>query len=90
MDINGEHVGLITYMRTDSTRLSEDFYYEHAKPFILEKFGPDYLGYIKDRQEERFGSRRPRSHPSDRHPPDAGSRRPLRRTRRSQTLSFDL
>jgi DNA topoisomerase-1 len=27
MDINGEHVGLITYMRTDSTRLSEDFYY---------------------------------------------------------------
>jgi DNA topoisomerase-1 len=34
-------------MRTDSTRLSEDFYYEHAKPFILEKFGPDYLGFIK-------------------------------------------
>jgi DNA topoisomerase-1 len=47
MDINGEHVGLITYMRTDSTRLSEDFYYKHAKPFILEKFGEDYLGYIK-------------------------------------------
>jgi DNA topoisomerase-1 len=47
MDINGEHVGLITYMRTDSTRLSEDFYYQHAKPFILEKFGPDYLGFIK-------------------------------------------
>jgi DNA topoisomerase-1 len=45
--INGEHVGLITYMRTDSTRISEDFYQRHAKPFILEKFGPEYLGYIK-------------------------------------------
>src|SRR5574344_3098732 len=47
LSVNGEHVGLITYMRTDSTRLSEDFYYEHAKPFILEKFGQEYLGYIK-------------------------------------------
>lgn len=47
MDINGEHVGLITYMRTDSTRLSTDFYDQHAKPFILEKFGQEYLGYIK-------------------------------------------
>jgi DNA topoisomerase-1 len=45
--INGEHVGLITYMRTDSTRISEDFYERHAKPFILEKFGPEFLGYIK-------------------------------------------
>jgi DNA topoisomerase-1 len=45
--INGEHVGLITYMRTDSTRISEDFFERHAKPFILEKFGPEYLGYIK-------------------------------------------
>ena len=34
-------------MRTDSTRLSNDFYFSHAKPFILEKFGPDYLGSIK-------------------------------------------
>jgi DNA topoisomerase-1 len=45
--INGEHVGLITYMRTDSTRLSEDFYENHAKPFILETYGPEYLGSIK-------------------------------------------
>lgn len=47
MDIAGEHVGLITYMRTDSTRISPEFYEKHAKPFILEQFGPDYLGRIK-------------------------------------------
>jgi DNA topoisomerase I len=47
LEVNGEHVGLITYMRTDSTRLSEDFYYQHAKPYILETYGPEYLGYIK-------------------------------------------
>lgn len=47
LDVNGEHVGLITYMRTDSTRISEDFYFKHAKPFIEETFGSDYLGYIK-------------------------------------------
>lgn len=45
--INGEHVGLITYMRTDSTRISEDFYENHAKPFILETYGQEYLGSIK-------------------------------------------
>jgi len=47
MEVNGEHVGLITYMRTDSTRLSEDFFFKHAKPFILETYGSEYLGFIK-------------------------------------------
>lgn len=47
LDVNGEHVGLITYMRTDSTRISENFYFKHAKPYILETFGNDYLGNIK-------------------------------------------
>lgn len=47
LEVNGEHVGLITYMRTDSTRLSNDFYFNHAKPYILETFGKEYLGYIK-------------------------------------------
>jgi len=46
-DINGEHVGLITYMRTDSTRLSPEFFSKHAKPFILEKFGEEYVGHLK-------------------------------------------
>ncbi len=47
MDIAGEHVGLITYMRTDSIRISPEFFEKHAKPFILEEFGPEYLGRIK-------------------------------------------
>ena len=46
-DINGEHVGLITYMRTDSTRLSPEFFARHAKPFIIEQFGEDYVGHLK-------------------------------------------
>lgn len=47
LDLNGEHVGLITYMRTDSTRISPEFYEHDAKPYILNKFGPTYLGRIK-------------------------------------------
>jgi DNA topoisomerase I len=35
-------VGLITYMRTDSTRLSATAQSE-AKEYILEKYGPDYV-----------------------------------------------
>ena len=35
-------VGLITYMRTDSTRVSDDAVKE-AREFIAEKFGPNYV-----------------------------------------------
>jgi DNA topoisomerase-1 len=43
VDIGDEGlVGLITYMRTDSTRLSEDSISE-ARKFISEKFGKEYL-----------------------------------------------
>jgi len=37
----GEPVGLITYMRTDSTRISKDAAYE-ALSYIEKKYGPDY------------------------------------------------
>jgi DNA topoisomerase-1 len=47
MEINGEHVGLITYMRTDSTRLSPEFFANHAKPYIVETYGQEYLGHLK-------------------------------------------
>ena len=43
----GEKIGLITYMRTDSTRISPEFYERHAKPYILERFGEKYLGKPK-------------------------------------------
>ncbi|PKK94874.1 MAG: type I DNA topoisomerase [Tenericutes bacterium HGW-Tenericutes-5] len=46
MDIDGETVGLITYMRTDSTRLSETFI-EDTRHFIKETFGSKYLGYYR-------------------------------------------
>jgi DNA topoisomerase-1 len=38
----GEPVGLITYMRTDSTRVAQEAIHE-ARHFIDDQFGPDYL-----------------------------------------------
>ena len=46
IQVNGEHVGLITYMSTDSTRLSPVFV-QRATNYILETFGKDYLGKPK-------------------------------------------
>lgn len=46
MDVGDGHVGLITYMRTDSTRISDDF----IKPtygYIKENYGEEYIGYVK-------------------------------------------
>jgi len=41
IDIQGEHYGLITYMRTDSARLSDDFIKE-AKVLIEKEYGKKY------------------------------------------------
>ena len=46
IQVNGEHVGLITYMRTDSTRLAPVFI-SRANAYILETYGKDYLGKPK-------------------------------------------
>lgn len=46
MDIGVEHTGLITYMRTDSIRLSEEFT-GPAFHYIEENFGKEYVGYVK-------------------------------------------
>lgn len=43
IDLGGEHVGLISYMRTDSTRLSPT-YINRAKNYIIEAFGEEYVG----------------------------------------------
>lgn len=46
INIGSEHTGLITYMRTDSIRLSDEF----TKPtfgYITENFGKEYVGYVK-------------------------------------------
>ena len=46
IDIGTETTGLITYMRTDSIRLSDDFTRPCFK-FIEEKLGKEYVGYVK-------------------------------------------
>ena len=42
IEINGEATGLITYMRTDSTRLAPEAV-EGARGYIQSKYGPDYV-----------------------------------------------
>ncbi|MCR5079360.1 MAG: type I DNA topoisomerase [Bacilli bacterium] len=44
---NAEHIGLITYLRTDSTRISPHFYEKHAVPYIKERFGDNYVGVLR-------------------------------------------
>ena len=46
IDLGNETVGLITYMRTDSIRLSDDFV-KPAMKYIEEQYGKKYVGYIK-------------------------------------------
>jgi len=46
------HIAFITYMRTDSTRISEEAK-EKAKVFILEKFGEKYLGTAKTKKSRK-------------------------------------
>ncbi len=46
IDIGTETVGLITYMRTDSIRLSDQFIKEGYK-YINDNYGKDYVGYVK-------------------------------------------
>lgn len=46
IDIEKDTIGLITYMRTDSVRLSDEFI-KSAYVFIDEQYGKDYVGYVK-------------------------------------------
>ena len=46
VDLGDETVGLITYMRTDSIRLSDDFV-KPAMKHIEEEYGKNYVGHIK-------------------------------------------
>ena len=53
IDLGNERVGLITYMRTDSTRLSNDFV-SQAKDFITEKYGSKYYKGVKQTKKQKF------------------------------------
>ncbi len=46
IELEDETVGLITYMRTDSIRLSDEFI-KNTYGFIKGKYGEDYIGYAK-------------------------------------------
>ena len=52
MNIGSETVGLITYMRTDSTRLS-DVFVGDAKNYIKGKYGAQYVGSVKQVKEPK-------------------------------------
>jgi len=51
LKIDGTQKGLITYMRTDSTRISEEAQGQ-AKEFIIEKYGENYIGKEKKKKTE--------------------------------------
>ena len=56
VEINGSSKGLITYMRTDSTRLAPEFI-ELANQFIISSFGVKYKGrpHFKSSKNEQDG-----------------------------------
>ena len=53
LNIGDEHVGLITYMRTDSTRLSPT-YVKRAQNYIVEAFGKEFVGKVKRGKENEM------------------------------------
>ena len=50
LNIGGQHVALVTYLRTDSTSMDPDFK-ETLKAFIKDNYGEDYLG--KEKKEKK-------------------------------------
>ncbi len=46
IDLGNETVGLITYMRTDSVRISDSFVAE-TNNYIKGNYGDEYIGYVK-------------------------------------------
>ncbi len=46
VDLQNETAGLITYMRTDSVRLSDEFI-SSTKAYIKKTYGDEYVGYAK-------------------------------------------
>lgn len=51
IDLSTETVGLITYMRTDSIRISDEFI-KSSYGFIKAKYGEDYVGYVKQAKKK--------------------------------------
>ncbi len=57
IDLKSETVGLITYMRTDSTRMSYDFI-KSAQKYIEDKYGKEYLGTVRQKKADKKTKRK--------------------------------
>ncbi|WP_298065458.1 type I DNA topoisomerase [uncultured Cetobacterium sp.] len=66
ISIDGNQKGLITYMRTDSTRISDEAK-EMAKSYIVENFGKEYLGKeaAKKKKDEKIQDAHEAVRPTD-------------------------
>ena len=51
IELENETVGLISYMRTDSTRLSQDFV-NSVYHFIEDNYGKEYVGFVKNSKKK--------------------------------------
>ena len=91
VDITGEGtVGLITYMRTDSLRLSEEAI-AAAKGFIESRYGKEYYpGKARTLQDQGQCPGRPRGHPALRRDPHPGGREEGPDRRAVPALQADL
>ncbi|GAB6182434.1 type I DNA topoisomerase [Thermodesulfovibrio hydrogeniphilus] len=55
IDIEGSTVGLITYMRTDSTRVADDAK-KWARTIIEKSFGKEFVGHYKNKEGKKQAS----------------------------------
>ena len=51
INLDGNHIGLITYMRTDSTRISDEAK-KNAQKYIKEIYGEEYVGDYKSKEKK--------------------------------------
>ena len=52
IDINGEHIALISYHRTDSTTIDHDFA-KSMKDFIIKKYGENYYAPVRKEKKKK-------------------------------------
>jgi len=51
IEVDGKHIALLTYIRTDSTRMS-DVFKKELYFFIKEKYGDEYVGLLKSKKND--------------------------------------
>ncbi|MCQ2753234.1 MAG: type I DNA topoisomerase [Bacilli bacterium] len=92
INVNGEHTGLITYIRTVSTHLS-DTYVTRAKEYIQKRFGADYLGHmeqLKDEGEDTANSGHEAIRPTSNHRTPASLRVVLKQNKKFTNAHFKI